>query len=267
MFDAYFDILGRRRVRELVTNRIARLLNEASPDSPNWVVTLILPYAEWGWRAQPDGVTGWARATSKVPYREDFGQGVVDTLLQIAFDDFLAPHIPVNIWGWLKKCPSLPPRCRGRLEGSRGRVVRRVRELGDPELLVSYFLLFWSGRDQIDWDGRSEMCASIGEDLGGIGTGRHREVLTKCLDHILGEWDRELENHSQQPHYNGELPFWGEKEQYEKFKGLLLEADREASKLLTRTPLRLINSFDLLTQRTSTESHSTFNCALPPPCP
>ena len=266
MFDAYFDIFMIPEARELVAEPIVRLLDEASPDSPNWVMTLMLPYADWGSLCHPNIVAGWARAALAVPYTDNVGQNMVDTLLQIASDHSLLPFIPVNVWALLKKRRSLPPIYRGRQEGSRGHVVRRVRELGDVDILESYFLLVWSEWDYVWSDGFREMCTSIREDFGGIGMWRHREVLIQRLDHVLGELDKGLDHLKQQKPSLDKYHIPRAGERYGPLREELLEVDRRALEILTRTPSRSFNSFNYSPHRISTESHSTSICALPLPC-
>jgi len=53
----------------------------------------------------------WMAAASVLPYTGDIGQSVVDTLLQMAADCDLLPHIPVLAWDWLKRRPRLRPEC------------------------------------------------------------------------------------------------------------------------------------------------------------
>jgi len=132
----------------------------------------------------------WTAATSVVPYTEEVSRSVVDTLLQIAANDKLSPHVTVNVWTWFTKRPSLPPISLGRHCGSELEAVKTVRGLKDTEVLKSYMLLLWSEWDD---DGFDEMCASIREDFSGIGTGRHRADLAQRLDYILGQLDRGLE--------------------------------------------------------------------------
>ena len=267
MFNAYSDTLMVPKARELVVEPIVMLLDEASPNSPNWVVTLMLPYTEWGWslKHRQHAVTRWAGAVSTVPYTEELGQNVVDTLLQIASEPHLQPYIPVQIWLWLKKQPSLPPKCRGRSLGTMGQVLRRVRELGDVELLESYFLLVWSEWDIVcDLD---EMHTSIREDFGGIGMWRHREVLIKQLDCVLRQLDQGPKHLTQ---HNLSLDEWyitTAKKRYGKPKEELLKVDREALEILTGNTFKVITMFNLLTSVwMSTESHSIFICALPLLC-
>jgi len=247
--------------------QITALLDEGGPDFPNRLVTLMFPYAHWRYGPGTNTVTRWAEAALAVPYTEEVGQSVVDALLQIASYTFLQPYIPVDIWAWLKKQPTLPPICRGRRMRTVEPVVRRVRELRDIEILESYLLLVWSEWNSAPPDGFTEMRTSIREDLGGIWMERHREVLIKRLDHVLGQLDMGL-GHLREPR-----PLLDEdhirkaRVQYEELREVLLEVDKGASEILTRTPFRLINLFNLLTPAMSTESHSTFMCALPLPCP
>jgi len=182
-----------------------------------------------------------------VPYTEEVCQSVVDTLLQIASVRHLEPYIPVEIWAWLKERPYLPPICTGRWKGTMGRVVRRVRKLGDVEILESYFLLVWSEWDFICRNGFTEIRTSIREDFGGIGMGCRREVLIKRLDHVLGELDRGLEHLKEQNPDLDEDHIPEAREQYEELREVLLEVDKEASEILTRTTFRLISLFNLLT--------------------
>jgi len=247
MVDAYFDIFMVPEARRLVAEKIVLRLDEASPNSPNWVVTLMLPYAEWRSRCNPNIVTGWAGAALAVQYTEKVGQNVVDALLRIASDSSLQPFIPVDIWVLLKKRPSLPPKCDGLMKGTQGRVVRRIREIGDIELLESYFLLVWAECHWVYDTGLTEMCTSIREDFGGIGMGHHRDVLIKHLDHVLGQLDMGLERLKQHhPSLNGSR-YREAKRQYRAIKAKLLEADEKALEILASTPFRLTNLFGLLT--------------------
>ena len=242
MVDAYLGIVKIPGSPVFLIDPIATLFGEANPDPPNRVVTLMSPYAEWGsqWFRGSE-VTRWGAAALAVSYTEEIGQSVVDALLQIASVDNLQPYIPINIWAWLKKQPPLPPVCGGRSNGTRGNVVRRVRVLGDVEILESYFLLVWSEWNAVHREGFIEMRASIREDLGGIGMGRHREVLIKRLDYVLGRLDRGLGYLKQDdPNLDGDhIPT--AKTQYGELRELLLGADEGALKVLTRMPFRLIN--------------------------
>jgi len=172
---------------------ITALCNNPNPLSLDQVIILGSPHVPW--RTGPHNentVTRWATAASAVPYTEEVGESVVDALLHIASVDSLRPHIPIDIWAWLKKQPSLPHWSPGRSRATEGHVVRHVRALGDIEVLKSYLLLVWSEWDFIWPDGFGEMCTSIREDFGGIEMGHHREDLIERLDHVLGQLDRGL---------------------------------------------------------------------------
>jgi len=242
--DAFLGVAKAPKIGTLLTEPITTLFKEASPDSPNRVVTLLSPYADWEFQFGGDTVTWWAAAVTAVPYTEEVGQSVVDTLLQIASKDL---DIPIDAWTWLNKRPSLPPKFRGRWVGTEPRVVRRVRELGDVEILESYFLLVWSEWNAIYPGSITEMCASIREDLGGIEMGHCREVLIKRLDHVLGQLDRGLEYLKRQNPKLDDDHVPKAREGYGELKRILLEVDRKPLEVLTRTSFRLINSFNSLT--------------------
>jgi len=229
---------------------IMRLSNTQSPLSLDWLITLASPHVSW--HEEPyDGnmVTRWAEAASALPYAEDVGKSVVDTLLHIASVDTLQPHIPVGIWAWLKEQPSLPPECSGRSRGTSGDVVRQVRALGDAEILKSYLLLVWSEWDRIDDEqsgGLTEMEVSIREYFSGIEMWRHREDLIKRLDHVLEQLDRGLD-HLQRHKPSLEIhDISRAKVQYNELKRVLLDVGIEAIDALARKPPPLI-LFGLLT--------------------
>jgi len=248
MSDAFSRVARVPNVGTFMAQPIATLLSEAGPDYPNWLVTLTSPYAHWGLGSNTNTVTRWAKAVLAVPYTEEVGQSVVDTLLQIAYVDWLRPSIPVDVWAWLKKRPSLPPVCRGRSVGTRHSVVRRVRELGDIDILESYLLLVWSEWDCVLLEGLAEMGTSIREDLSGIRMGHHREVLIKRLDHVLGQLDRGLEHLRENKSSLGEDHLPRAKERYVELREILLEVDHGALEILTRTSFGLINLFNSLTR-------------------
>ena len=115
MVDAFLGTSKAPGVGVRLAGPITTLFNEAGPDFPNRLVTLLSPYADWDKLGFSENtVTWWAAAALTVPQTEEVGQSVADTLLQIACQDHLRPFIPVEIWALLKKRPSLPPRCRGR---------------------------------------------------------------------------------------------------------------------------------------------------------
>ena len=184
-----------------------------------------------------------------VPYTEEVGRSAVDTLLQIASVDSLRSHIPTDSWSWLSNRPPLPTICLGRRVGSQKDVVHQVRELGDVEILKSYFLLVWSEWDSIHDSGFYAMCTSIREDFGGIGMGHHREDLVKRLDHIIGELDRGLAYISLH-NLNTDLDYIQlTRGEYRKFRDVLLEVGREAVENPACTSFRLINIFELTDPR------------------
>jgi len=209
--------------------QITTLFGKGNSDSLNRVITLVSPYAPWESREfhSDTVIRRWAAAASAVPYTEEVGRCIVDALLQISSFNFLQPHIPADVWGLLKKRPPLPPFCVGRFLGTTGCVVRRVRELGDVEILKSYLLLVWSEWDVVHSEGFTDMCVLIRDDFGGIWMGGHWGELIGRLDHVLGRLDQGFGS-SLQPHRI--------KKQYEELKEILLEVDKEATEILTRTP-------------------------------
>ena len=248
IFDAYFNIFVAPKARELVAKPIIGLLGEASLNSPNWAVTLMLPYRDWGLKCNHNTLTGWAGAALAVSYTEKIGQSVVDTLLQIArVNQFLEPSIsiPIDIWAFLKKRPSLPPAFTGLKDGTMPYVVRKVRELGDVEILESYLVIAWSEWNTICSGGVPEMCTSISKGLGGIGMWRRREVLTKHLDHVRGGLERERLKQRDPSIYSD--PLLGRNVQYGQLMWSLIDEDRKALRVLTSTPFRLFSSLGSLT--------------------
>ena len=144
------------------------------------------------------------------------GQDVVDLLLQIASVHSLLPHIPIEIWAWLKERPSLPPVSRGRCLGTARAIICRIRDLGDIEILKSYFLVVWSEWDFLYPDGIEEMEISIREDFGGIEMKWHRKDLIVRLDCVLEQLEDTRHDEVQY-----------KKEQYGGLKEVLLEVDGE----------------------------------------
>jgi len=187
------------------------LLIEGSPPTKQAAVLASCYLPWWNFLNDKHLIQLWATATSGVPYTDEVGQSVVDTLLQIASNGSLQPHIPVSMWLWLNKHPLLPPTCIGHWQGSTQVVLQAVRALGDKETLKSYLLLVWSEWDPIhlggvhNYSGQHyshqkslyEMCTSIREDFSGIRMRQHREDLLQWLDHVLGQLDLGL-GHLQQ---------------------------------------------------------------------
>ena len=206
---------------------ISTLFDEGSPDSLNWVRTLVSPYVLLEtWSLHEHMVSQWATAAIAVPYSEEIGQSVVAVLLQLASIDSLQPYIPLTIWAFLEKRLSLPHRHLGRTLETSGPVVRRVQALGNIEILKSYFLFVWS-----DWYppwGFAAMCTSINEDFGGFGMEHHRRELIEQLDHVLEQLDQGLE-HLQQysPDISGP-DIQVTKERYGEFRKLLVGLDKKS---------------------------------------
>ena len=218
------------------------MLNEGSPISLKQTAILTSPHLPW-WNFLNDKqlIQLWAAATSGVPYTDEVGESVVDTLLQVASNGSLRPHIPAGMWLWLNKHPLLPPICVGRQLGSMLAVVQAVRALGDTGTLKSYLLLVWSEWDPVHSGGvhnysgnhvshqRSfhEMCASIKEDFSGIRMRHHREDLLQHLNRVLGQLDLGL-GHLQQhkPSLDGDS-IQKMREQYGELKEVLLEVNRK----------------------------------------
>ena len=217
---------------------IARLLNDEIPPSLNRVVVLASPYVAWD--NTSDGkkaVVRWAAAVSVITYTEEVGQSVVDALLQIAAVNSLRPHIPVDVWEWLKRRPSLPPGCLGRKTGAQMGVLHHVRGLGDIEILTSYLLLLWSAWVYHDNSGIQPTHVTIREDFGGTGLERNRKELMERLDHILEELNQGTEHFRKyRPEVVGTHVFYA-KIEYKALREVLLELEKEVtSTLLVRPP-------------------------------
>ena len=223
---------------------ITTLFDKSSPPYLNQVTTLVAPSIHWG-----DGtytqhaVARWIAAVLATPYSEVVGQNVVDALLQIVCEDTLRQEIPIEIWAWLKKRPSLPPVCRGRAAGTKSAVVHHIRGLGDIEILKSYFLLVWSEWDYLHDCGLTEMMITIGEEFRGIAMRHHRDDLTERLDYILGQLDQGVWDSKE--HVLRVFEYG--KEQYRQLKEVLLEVDRSSREASPRTPPMLIFFKSILT--------------------
>lgn len=215
--DSKFSNLGKFMWHRVVLY-ISRLFEKQSPASLDRVITLISPYVPWsGALNNPVAVSRWAEAALAAPYTEEVGRNVVDALFQIAVLDFLRPHIPIEIWGWLKRRPSLPPVYCGLQSAGHMNTVAYVRTLGDIDILKSLFVLVWS----VQWSPLEkhvlEMEVSIKEDFGEIGMKDHRRDLMERLDHLLGELGRVEATTSVRE----------TKRAYKKLKNALLEVDGE----------------------------------------
>lgn len=206
------------------------LLSEPTHPS-NQATTLLSLYAPCDFWDE-NTIHSWVAAVSATPYSEEDCSSVVETLSWLASRDHLRPHIPNDVWTWLKTEPPLPPACVARSKGTRGNVVRHVRELGDPDILKSYFVLVWSEWGYSFNSGFDEAKVSIVEDLGGVEMQHYREDLIQRLDHILGELDRGLEHLKQHEEWITEGTIQRRKEQYGALREMLLEADRTVVKHL-----------------------------------
>ena len=212
---------------------IGTLLSNTSPGA----IVLMLPYLPWYPLEDRKGlVQRWVAAASAANYTEEVGQSVVDMLSQIAYWDNLVSYIPIDLWSWLTKQPSLPPVCRGRYLGTHRRIVEAVRALKDIGVLKSYLLLVWSEWDISYSTGYERMCISIREDFSGIGMGHHRVDLIQRLDHVLRQLDRGLEHLTQHEPDLSEDYLQIRKDRYRKLRGVLLEVNAEA---ISCTPLHL----------------------------
>lgn len=192
----------------------------------------------------------WITAASVLPDTDDVAQSMVDTLLRMAHDDELRPHIPLFAWYWLNKRPTLGPGCWRLVLGTSSSVVLTVCDLGDIGLITSYLFVVRS-----EWSGsrgsaRGLMLDLIRQGLGGIGAVGCRADLMQRLDYVLSQlasrhedvevWEQQCEG------FRGTLEIW-DKRQYEEFRETLLEADKEAMKILTSTSCRVVALFRLLT--------------------
>ena len=213
-----------------VSGFVSILLSEASPRA----IALALPHIPWHQLAdRGDLIQQWAASAAVVPYTREVAQGVVDTLLQIASEGELVSYIPIDLWSWLTRCPTLPPICRGRYVGTRARIVDAVRALKDVEVLKSYLLVVWSEWDDLWFDGLHKMHTSIREDFGRIGMGHHRADLIQRLDHVLGQLDRGLEYFKRHDAGFGEDDLRIRIDRYRKLRKTSLETNARA---IYRTP-------------------------------
>ena len=215
---------------------IAEVFDESSPHSLDRAIIFAAPYVPWHQGLNtPSAVIRWAAAVSAVPYSEEAGQSVVNTLLRISDIVSFQPHITSDIWAWLKRRPTLPPVSWGRSNGSSPSIARHVRGRRDFELLKSYLFLVWSEWDHLDPSGLTEMQAVIREEFGGITMFYQRDDLIERLNQILGELDRGVEYFEQHKPQIDEAGIRRRKEQYRDLLNTVLEVDREAMEILTRT--------------------------------
>ena len=218
------------------------------PNSPfrNWLIALVAPHA--GWEDEElgeDAVIAWAAAVSTVPGTEEVIRSVVSLLMRITNIDSLRPHLPIEIWVWMKKWQSLPVADWPRYYATTLGAVRHVRGFGDFEIIGSYFLAVWVSYPSSP-DVLNEVEVSIRGDFGGIGMWRPREFLLGRLDGILKEMVAETEQSILQ--------------RCRKLKRVLLDMDGEATKTLTGKLLQLV----LLDGHTNL--HGRIQDLIPPSC-
>ena len=197
---------------------VSRLFEKRSPTSLNRVITLISPFVPWDSALNnKTAVSRWAAAAPEIPYTEEVGQNVIGALLQIASIDFLRPHIPIEMWEWMKKQPTLPPMYHGLLEPI-SPIIAYFRAHGDLDLLKSYYLLTWTDRRYFLSRDFPAVESSIRENFGGIEMEEHRKDLTERLYQILGQLN-----------FRRSEAAWVQKmkTQYEQLRDVLLEVDKQ----------------------------------------
>ena len=208
----------------------ATLFADSSSPSLNRAIALVSPYLAWIDASHDQStVNRWAAATLAVPYTEEVGQSIVDVLLQISSNKTLRPHIPDNVWAFLKKRVSIPPTWRRRSLGTGLDVVFHIRGLGDVDILKSYYLLVWSEWDFLSDPVVSGMEISMKEDFGGVGMRGHREDLIARLDHVLAQLNRGPEYFDQEKPGVGGDAIEQAKERYTKLRDALLKLHIEGT--------------------------------------
>jgi hypothetical protein len=227
---------------------IATLFDKPRPSSLNLVITMMSPHVFWSHRQysyDENTVTRWAKAASEVQPTKEVDRSVVDALLYIASNSSLRPHIPIELWARMKdqRSPlSRYPGDEGHERTSWG-VVLFVRELGDVEILKSYFLLVWSEWNSVDYDGLCQMVFPIREYFGGSGMRNDRRDLIERLDQVLGQLDRGLEYLRQHDYQIQDNDVRINKHCYGQLKAELLKLDRE--EVSTLPIMRLPSQFVL----------------------
>ena len=119
VLDIYLQAVRASKRRYFMWNHINQLpitmlLNEDSPVPVMQAFILMSPHLPWHLFSNKHWVQLWATAASAVPYTDEIGQSVVGTLLYIASNLSLQPHLPIHMWSWLDSPPVLPPICAGR---------------------------------------------------------------------------------------------------------------------------------------------------------
>jgi len=270
MLNAFLYVVGASKWFGFMWNHIGplfpKLLDEESHISLKRASVLVSPHLRW-WSLPTSKhlIQPLATAASAIPYTNEVGMSVVDTLLQIASDHSLRQYIPLDMWSWLNTHPPLPPVCRGRYLAGLSNTLQIVQALGDIEILKSFLLLVWSEWNGLYFEGLKETYSSIWDDLSEIEMWHHREDLLKHLDHVLGQLDLGLEHLRQRDPDINEDGIQQRKDQYRTLQKVLLEVDMEATEMLIGEPLRLAIHFCPLT---SIDRHkvplNVYVCSSPP---
>ena len=232
MVDAILSAARASHFGKFMWNRtnpyIIPLFDKQSPPSLDRVVALASPHVTWDTMLDgTNAVVRWAAAASAVPYTEEVGQSVVDALLQIVSITSLRSHIPIDLWTWLKRRPSLPPISQGQKLVRRPEAIHYIRGLGDIEILKSFFLLMFSEWNYFYDSGMYEIETSIREDFSGIHMQEHRKDLRRQLDRVLEQLDRGLEYIKQQKPLMDKIEVEMMKDRHKVLRSALLEVDKE----------------------------------------
>ena len=174
----------------------------------------------------------WVTAASELPDTHDVHESVVHSLLEMAFDEGIRPHIPVVAWEWLKKRPALNHGSSVLWDGGSEQVVQVVRTLGDIELIMSYLFVIWSEWNALRSNDCEGMQRLIREELNGVRAARCRVELIQRLDYILSQLDQGRECLYPRGWNVSEAEFLQVRQHYERFRRDLLELDKEAAQVL-----------------------------------
>jgi hypothetical protein len=209
---------------EVISRRIGpytpMLFRGPNTPSMDLLIVTLSPYVGWcdQYHSEND-VIRWVAAASAVPYTEKVGRDIVSVLLQIAFCDPLRPHIPVNLWAWLKGGLTSPPSYRQRYTIITNKAVRYIRGLGDIEIFKSLVLLPLSEHNCVlDEDYMED---SLREEFCGIGMWGHRKDIVERLERC------------------SQYDFVATRISAGKLRDVLLEVETEAAKTLIRMLLKL----------------------------
>ena len=187
----------------------------------------------------------WIATGSELPDTNDVRESVVDTLLQMARDDRLRSHIPVEAWEWLKKRPVLRYKSIGLEVGGWSSVLKTVQALGDIGLITSYLFVVWSEWNTLRHINCKRMRCMIRKKLDGIRAVGYRADLIQRLNYVLAQFDRGQE--CLYPDWGaGKALFLQAKQHYEEFRRDLLESDKKATNVLTSMSPRVSTRFHWL---------------------